>query len=374
MRKAITTLWVVAAALLLFGLVIVYSASSAQKGGPIHFFKMQAVAAVCGTIAAIVLSRIDYRFWNNAKLLVFVGLVCVAFCSLVFLFPKVNGSRRWVYLAGISLQPSEFARIGLVMVLSAWYDRIGPRAKSFVRGVLIPGAMLALIVGPVVASPDLGATLVMCVAAGTVIVAAGVKWHWIGLGAVAALALIVVLVMVNPNKRSRMVSYFDSLQGRESTEETSYHQNQSIEAFVRGGWKGVGLGKSIQKHRYLPEANSDFIYAIAAEEFGIFATLSMVIAFSIMLWCGVYIAFHAADRFGRFMAMGLTVLVTFEAAFNMGMVTGCLPTKGIALPFTSAGGTSLLASMIAFGLLLSVGMTSADEETAPLMRNAEIEF
>lgn len=374
MRKAITTLWVVMSALLFFGLVIVCSASSTQKAGALPFLKMQAVAAAIGVVIAIALSRFDYRVLNRAWIMIVTGLLCFVMCIAVFQYDKINGSRRWIYVAGQSLQPSEFARIGLVVILAAWYDKVGPRAATFIRGVLIPGGILALIVGPVFVSPDMGATAVMCVAAGTVVIAAGVKWRWIIPSALLVGLAIALFIIASPNRLARMRSHFDSVQGRESNSATDFHRNQSKEAFVRGGWKGVGLGKSLQKHRYLPEANSDFIYAIAAEEFGIFATMTMVIAFAIMLWCGVYIAFHAPDRFGRLMALGLTVLVTFEAAFNMGMVTGCLPTKGIALPFTSAGGTSLLASLITFGLLLSIGTTAADDEAAPLMRDASVEF
>lgn len=361
----------VLAALLLFGLVIVFTASSAQKGGALPFVKMQGIAALIGTFLSITISRINYRIWRNKTLLLATIIACVLSCSMVFLFPAINGSRRWIYLGGLSLQPSEFARIGLILVLAAWYEKIGPRAKSFIRGALIPALIIALIVGPVFASPDIGASLVMCVVSFVIMLAAGVRWRWLSLGAVCACILLAILVIVNPNKRSRVLSYYDSIRGRESTEETSYHRNQSIEAFVRGGWKGVGIGKSIQKHRYLPEANSDFIFAIVAEEFGIFATVGMVTAFMILLFCGTYIAYHAVDRFGSFLALGLTILLTFEASFNIGMVTGCLPTKGIALPFTSAGGTSLIASLIAFGLLISVGVTSLNEKNlskAPIIK------
>ena len=159
----------------------------------------------------------------------------------------------------------------------------------------------------------------------------------------------------------------------ESTQETAYHRNQSIEAFVIGGPGGVGLGNSIQKKQYLPEANTDFIFAIAGEEFGLVDTI-IVALFMVLLFAGVYVAFHAPDRFGRFLALGMTVLLTFEAAFNIGMTTGCLPTKGLALPFISYGGTSLMASFIAFGFILSVAKTTADGEDSAMTRDSQIDF
>ena len=386
MRRAITTLCVVAAALLAFGLVLVDTAS-VQGGAAAFSFSIwkyqvafsstlvkQLVAAGVGIALGLVAARVHYGFWRKRWIMAALALVSVAACLLVFLRPPVNGSRRWIMVGGFSLQPSEFSRVVMVMALALWYDHIGPRAREFVRGVLIPGAILAFFTAPVFLSPDVGATAVMCVAGGTVMVAAGVRWRWIILGGLCGVALLALMLAANPNKRARLQHFFDSRRGIKTESAVAYQSEQSTEAFVRGGLTGSGLGKGIQKHNYLPEANSDFIYAIAAEEFGIAATLSMVLAFVVLLWCGVFIAYHARDRFGRFLALGLTILLAFEAAFNIGMVTGCLPPKGIALPFASAGGSSLMATLAAVGLLVAVGTTSADAEAAPLMRNAQIEF
>ncbi len=370
MRRTITAIWVSLAALVAFGLVLVYSASVAQKGGVMPFIKMQAVAAVAGIIAAYVLSRIDYRVWQRPASIVLIILFCVATCSLVFLFPKVNGSRRWIRLAGISIQPSEFARIGMAIVMAAWYGKVGFKSRTFIKGFLLPCVLLGIMAAPVALSPDVGATAVILATCGAIFVAARVKWRYLILAALACLVLGGAFVMSSPNRRSRIISYYESMKGIESQEDTAYHRNQSIEAFVRGGPMGSGIGRSIQKHKYLPEANTDFIFSIAGEEFGLVATVAVVIAFGVILFCGTYVAYHAHDRFGRLMALGLTVMLTFEAGFNIGMVTGCLPTKGLALPFISYGGTSMFASLVAAGLIISVGSTSANEQMAPLMRDA----
>ena len=370
MRRTITALWVSLAALVAFGLVLVYSASVAQKGGVMPFIKMQAVAAVAGIVAAYVLSRIDYRVWQRPASVVLIVLFCVAACSLVFLFPKVNGSRRWIRLAGISIQPSEFARIGMAIVMAAWYGKVGFKSRTFIKGFLLPCLLLGIMAAPVALSPDVGATAVILATCGAIFVAARVKWRYLFLAALACLVLGGAFVMSSPNRRSRIISYYESMKGIESKEDTAYHRNQSIEAFVLGGPMGTGIGRSIQKHKYLPEANTDFIFSIAGEEFGMAATVAVVIAFGVILFCGTYVAYHAHDRFGRLMALGLTVMLTFEAGFNIGMVTGCLPTKGLALPFISYGGTSMFASLVAAGLIISVGSTSANEQMAPLMRDA----
>ena len=372
MRNAITTLCAATAALLLFGLVLVFTASATQKGGASSVFYHQLAYAGIGLAAAFAVSRLKYGFWRNKVVLTIVGLVGIAACALVFKYDKINGSRRWIMVAGMSIQPSEFARIGLVMILAAWYDRIGPRADEFVRGALVPALLLGVLVAPVALSPDIGATGVMCVASAAVVLAGGIRKRWLFLGFIAAIVLVTFMVMTNENKLSRVMTYVDSIRGRETSSETGYHVKQSKEAFARGGWKGRGLGEGIQKYNYLPEANSDFIFASAAEEFGIFATAGIVLAFMVILLSGSFIAYHGGDRFGRLLGLGLTVLLSFEAAFNVGMVTGCLPTKGIALPFNSAGGSSLIASLLIVGLLVSIGKGSAEGEIQPGLRRVSV--
>lgn len=374
MRNALTALWIAAASLLFFGLVLVYTASTAQRGGAASFLLKQVVAAAAGLVMLGFCVAVDYTFWRNRAVLVFLSVVTIASCLLVFLWDPVNGSRRWINLGGISLQPSEFSRIVMLMALSAWYGAIGPRAGEFVRGVLLPGLILVAFVGPVLASPDVGATLVMCIGAGSILLVAGVKWRWIFIGAALAISVVAVMLAANDNKRARVMVTFDRMRGIKTENAAAYHVEQSLEAFSRGGMRGRGIGRSIQKNYYLPEANSDFIYAIAAEEFGIAATVPMVLAYMTLLCCGIYIAYHAHDRFGSLLALGVTVTLTFEAAFNIGMVTGCLPTKGIALPFASAGGSSLMASMVFVGLLASIGRASVEEHAVHRMRDAQISY
>ena len=292
---------------------------------------------------------------------------------MVFLFPEVKGSHRWIRLGPLSLQPSEFSRLAAIMALAAWYDKVGPRSSSLVKGALIPGGILACFLLPVFLAPDMGATIVILVSCGTILIVAGVKWRHIIAGAVLAIVALSFFILSSPNRRSRIITYFDSIRGVDSQQETAYHREQSVKAFRIGGPTGVGLGNSIQKKQYLPEANSDFIFAIAGEEFGLADTIIWAL-FLVLLWAGVYVSYHAPDRFGRFLALGMTILLVFEAGFNIGMSTGCLPTKGIALPFNSCGGSSMMASLMAVAFVISVAKVASDKETASMMRNAQIDF
>lgn len=375
MRKVIWTLWATITALLLFGFVAVYSASTPLKGGAaFSTLMMQIGASLVGMVLAILIARLDYSFWKKNWILVLIFLACSLSCWAVFAFQPINGSRRWLRILGFSLQPSEFARIGLIIILAARFSKIGTMSGSVFKGFIYPSLIAGFIILPVFVSPDLGATLVMGVATITIFIAANVKKRWIAVIIAVGLVLLTALILLSPNRLSRVISWVDSKRGVESTSATSYHQQQSLEAFRRGGWKGVGLDKSIQKHQYLPEANSDFVFAIIAEEFGMIATVGLLIAYSIMFYCGIYIASFARDRFGRFVALAMSVMITFEVCFNIGMVIGALPTKGIALPFMSAGGTSVLATLIACGFILSVGYHSMASHSASFMRNSQIEF
>ncbi len=365
MRKAITALIISVIILTLFGLVAVYSASDAIKGGATSQFKSQAVMAIVGSFLLFFFAKMNYRIFNSRTSIIVITVACFIATSLALPFSpissEINGASRWIDFSKMglfkyTLQPSEFSRIGFAIVLAAWYDQIGFGVKRFKKGVLIPlGCFVIPFIGTIFLEPDLGATVVMAATCGVIALDAGIKFKYLGYGALLLSVILALYISTDGHRRSRLKTYWDNMRGVDSAEVTSYQTDQSIEAFANGGWRGVGIGESIQKHRYLPEANSDFIFAIIAEEFGIIATVGIVALFVIILMSGLYIAMHAPDRFGRLLVLGLSFMIVFQAAFNIGMVIGLLPTKGIALPFTSAGGTSLLASMIIVGIIISVG-------------------
>lgn len=371
MRRAVSLLLFALTLLLATGLVLVYSASSTvNPAHPNAFVIRQAISLALGIGAAWLAARIDYRVWARLDVLLVVAGLVLAGTTAVFLFEARNGSHRWIDFGFYQLQPSEFAKIGILMVFAAWFDRVGPRSSSLTRGFLIPGAILGILTAPILLAPDFGATAVILAIAGTIFLAAGTRISHLGIGLVAAVSGLAVLILGDAHRLNRVKDFWQGIAGEGGAQ--AHQTVQSINAFVIGGPFGVGLSNSIQKYRYLPEAHTDFIYAIAGEELGLPASIGIILLFAGILFGGTWIAFHARDRFGRFMGLGLTILLCFEAGFNIGMVMGCLPTKGLALPFLSYGGSSLLASMIAVGLLLNIARHNglADDQPPSAMRNA----
>lgn len=366
MRRTLTTLLCAVALLLAFGLVLLYSASMAQRRTPHFFIERQLLWLLIGGLAAFALARIDYRLWRSR-----VSCGLLALCSLagllgVFAFPKTNGSHRWINLGGFSLQPSEFTKLAAIILMAVWLAHIGPKVRQFWKGAVIPGAGLALLLALLLAEPDFGSTVVVAVVGAVILFVAGTRFVYLLLGGGAAIGAIGAMLWLDPVRRERLRVF---LEGKDSASTAAHQLRQSINAFISGGPWGVGLNHSIQKYHYLPEAHTDFIFAIAGEELGLAATLGVVLLFLVILGCGVAIAYRAADRFGRLLAIGATSLLVFEAGFNIGVVTGLLPTKGLALPFISYGGSSLIASLMAVGLLVNIARHADSDEARPV-RNA----
>lgn len=369
MRRTATTLLCALALLLAFGVVLLYSASAVRGRNPQFYLERQLAWLAAGLAVGWLMVRVDYHVWRRPLFQIVIGVLLLAGLLAVFAFDRTHGSHRWLPLGPFRLQPSEFAKVGIVILLAAWFDRIGPRARTFWRGAVVPGLMLAVVLGLLVKAPDFGATLVTGVVGLTLMLAAGTRWLYLALGSLGGIGLGGLLLWLDPVRRPRLEVFFDMLRGR-ATESAEAHQLvQSINAFIAGGPWGVGLNNSIQKYHYLPEAHTDFIFAIAGEEFGLIATLGVVLLFTVLLVCGVAVALRADDRFGRLVALGATVLLIFSQGFNIGVVTGRLPTKGLALPFISYGGSSLIASLMAVGLIVSVAIRVGSDETRP-MRNA----
>ncbi|MDD5706253.1 MAG: putative peptidoglycan glycosyltransferase FtsW [Kiritimatiellae bacterium] len=369
MRRTVTALLCALVLLLAFGVVLLYSASCVQGRNPNFYLERQAIWLVAGLALGCLAAYVDYRVWRNTAGLTVVAVLILLGLLAVFAFDKTNGSYRWVRFGQLGLQPSEFAKLGAIVFLAAWFDRIGPRVHSFWRGAAVPGLVLAVVVGLLLLEPDFGAALVTGVVGIAILLAAGTRWPYLIAGGFGGLAAFTALLWFDPVRRPRLYAFFDMLMGRETVAEEAHQLTQSIQAFMAGGPWGVGLNKSIQKYHYLPEAHTDFIFAIAGEEFGLVATLGVVLLFTAILVLGVMIALRAEDRFGRLMALGLTVLLIFAEGFNIGVVTGRLPTKGLALPFISYGGSSMIASLMAVGLLINIGLRVGSEERRP-MRNA----
>jgi cell division protein FtsW len=312
---------------------------------------------VFATFVGFVASKFDYHLWKKYPVLPIIFYAAIILALALVVCPGirklVNGSYRWLSLGPIRVQPSEFAKLAIVVCLSVWMDRIGWRVGQFVRGAVIPGGIIALIAVLLLAEPDFGATMVILVLGGGILFVTGVRLgHLFLLGGIG-IPPVAVLIALNKNRMDRILAFFSESGGDRAA---AYHVEQSKIAFKCGGPWGVGFNESIQKYNYLPEAHTDFIFAIGGEEFGFVFTISVVIAFIILLVCGMLIAIRAPDRLGRLLAFGMTLLLIFQAAFNIGVVTDWLPTKGLALPFMSYGGTNLVTALFAIGTLINVGM------------------
>lgn len=377
MRRVLTALCMAVLGLVVFGLISVGSASSVRGGSihgdPLYFTYRQIVWCLMGSVGAIIASRLDYHLWRRPAFYFTLGggvLLALILVLIPGIGSEVNGSRRWIRLGFFSLQPSEFAKLGVVILFSVWMDAIGWRAKQFLKGFFFPCVALFIVLVLLMCQPDYGSTAVTAALAGAILFVAGTRWIYLIGSGIAGIAGISVLVWNDPVRLARIQAW---LAGADSGSAAAHQMKQSILAFVNGGVSGVGINNSMQKQFYLPEAHTDFIFAITGEEFGLVGTLSVVLLFVTLLICGIWIAFKASDRLGRLIAFGLTLSIVLQAALNMGVVIGALPTKGLALPLLSYGGTNMLATLTAIGILINIGRHAEEVEAdshAHMVRNA----
>jgi cell division protein FtsW len=346
-----------AVGLALFGLVMVYSASGAtptdKLGGSFHFVFRQAVWAAAGLVAMLILMRIDYQRYASPTLILLLLGVSVVLLIAVFFFPPRNGARRWIALGAFSAQPSEFAKLAFIAFMAYFLTRRNEDDEqrsfqaTFLPAAIVTGILMALILK----EPDLGTALMIGVIFVVMLMAGRVPlWHLL------ALALPVVLigwvaVWNEPFRRGRILAFMNP---EAFPRKEGYQILQSLYAVGSGGMSGVGLGGSKQKLGYLPEARTDFIFAVIGEELGFIGTALVVLVFGILLWRCLKASFRAPDQFGQLLGIGLTTMLIAQAFFNISVVLSLVPTKGIPLPFVSAGGSSLLFALAAVGVLLNI--------------------
>ena len=387
MRKSALLLFgLVVAALVALGLVVLASAGEANAvrlhHDPYYFLKRQFAYLGAGLAVFAATAWFDYRKWRERWGLAAAFYVVVfALLVAVFAFRKINGSYRWIPIGPVNLQPSELAKLAVVVVSAVWMDRAGWRVELFRRGALMPMLLVAGLAAPVLKEPDLGGAMVIGAAGTLVVFVAGGRFlHLVPLGLAGAAAFTATL-LANENRMRRIMPWIASVFGggaREtgqavakaisSLDPAAYQSHMSRVALQNGGIWGVGLGESMQKHAYLPEAHTDFIFAVGAEELGLFFTIATVALFVAFFALSLYVARKATDRFGRFLAFGMAFIVFFQAMFSFGVVSEALPTKGMALPFFSYGGTNLVSAFFAAGTILSVGIHSFNDRKRSLAR------
>jgi len=365
--------------LVALGLIVLFSASQANgvrlHKDAYHFFKYQAAFVGVGVMEAFVLATFDYRRWRDQPWLTWLFFAAIMVMLLaVFAYPPVNGSRRWIRLASLRLQPSEFAKLATVVVVSMWLDRASWRVELFGRGALVPACIIGAVALPILFEPDFGSIMVIGVVGGVVMLIAGVRILHMVPFAIGGIGVLAYKVLTNANRMARIAAFAGVKidVGTEvvdaAAQRAAYQAHQALVAIGNGGIWGVGMGESMQKHYYLPEAHTDFIFAIGAEELGLPFSVSVILLYCAFFGLAVYVAHKATDRFGRFLVMGMATIIFFQAMFNIGVVCEAFPTKGMALPFFSYGGTNMLSAFFAVGTILSVGIHSYRDGKRSLAR------
>ena len=358
MKVALTILVFCVAALLAVGMVMLYSSSMAQVGA--HYLAMQLVWCVLGLAACVVTTIVDYR---QLKRIWWVPLgIAVLMLALVLnkhIGARINGARRWFSFGGMHFQPSEFAKIALIIAL-AWYgEHFQRQMPLWKRGILIPGLLIGFTVGLIFKEPDVGNALVLATVSGILLLIAGIRLSYFLPPVIAAAIGIGVFIYYNPMRSDRIHSW---LHVEETRRDTGLQAYEAMVALGSGGLTGKGLGDGRQKLGFVPEHHTDFIFSIIGEELGLTATLLVVAAFVAIVFCGIYVAMNSIDTFGLLLGSGITFLIGLQAFINIGVVTSALPNKGLPLPFISYGGSNLLIMLASVGILLSIARQAREAE------------
>ena len=369
MKIAVTTLAFCVAALLALGMVMLYSAGLAEArnassvpAGP-HYLLVQMIWCGLGLVVCATATLVDYRLLKKFVWPLF-GLVLVLLVLVLLPLPhgltrKINGAHRWFILPGIRLQPSEIGKLALIIAL-AWYgERMQRHMHTWWRGIALPGVIGLPILVSIFVEPDYGTTILLVCVSGSILLIAGVRWKHVVPPVLLGMMGFAVAIFLNPVRLRRVLSWWNP---EDTKTDAGYQAHQAMLALGSGGWTGLGLGNSRQKLGWVPEHHTDFIFSIIGEELGLVTTLLVVVAFVVMVLCGIYISLRAPDSFGTLLGCGLTLLIGLQAFINIGVVTSALPNKGLPLPFISYGGSNLLAMFACVGLLFSIARRGRESQ------------
>lgn len=351
------TLLTVLALLLMCGLLTLFSATyykAVDHGDALLEVKRQLIGVGLGAALMLVTSRIPYTFWRDPRVVV-AGLAASCVLLVLVIIPGIgvslNGSRRWLSIAGMSFQPSEVAKIASVLYLASTLSYRTKQVENLFRGIVplfvVPGILFLLILE----QPNLSTAGSIVIVAVLMMLLAGAKWGHLTLMGVVGLCVGAVYAWIEPYRRERLLSFRDPFA---QMSDEGYQLAQSLIAIGSGGLFGRGLGQGRQKFSFLPYPESDFIFAIVGEDFGLFGCLVVIVLFLAFAFAGMRIAVSCPDRYGCLLAAGLTAMIVVQAALNIAVVIGVMPTTGLPLPFFSAGGTSVSLLMASTGIILSV--------------------
>ena len=341
--------------LVAFGLVMVYSATSARAavgdGEPMHYLIRQTLFAIAGLVALVVCARTPYMWWRRVAPTL-VALSILVLVAVLLVSDPINGARRWVTIGPVTFQPSEPAKLALVVWVAAYLSRVRSKPPQTLGELAKPlGLVVGLSCGLILLEPDLGTAIAVTLMLGGMLIAAGTPFGLLARAGAIVAALGVAAIWLEPYRRERILSFFNPWSDAQGS---GFQSVQAMIGLGSGGVVGKGIGESINKIFYLPEAHTDMIFAVIGEELGLIGAAGVIAAFAVFCWAGLRIAVASTDRFGSLLATGITVLIGAQAATNLAAVLGLAPVTGITLPFLSYGGSSLIVGLAGVGILLNI--------------------
>ena len=336
------------------GFAMNYSASAIYAyrvfGDSFYFLKRQIIWGVIGLLALFIFQGIDYRnLAKYSRIMIVVSILMLIAVLIPGIGSSVKGSSRWINTGIMNIQPAEFVKLAVVIYLVNIYS--AEAKKNRVMQLLAPMIIISIIFILIMLQPDFGTAMNLLIISAFIIFVSGFPMLYIFFLSILSVPMFYLMIYQVSYRWDRILAYIDPWKDRYGV---GYHVIQSFTAFKKGGLLGVGLGLGTQKLAKLPEPHTDFVFAAIAEETGLIGTVFIAIIFCFVFWRGMLISLDAPDDFGRFLAIGLSLMITVQAFVNMGVVTGILPTTGVPLPFISYGGSSLLSNMIAAGILLNI--------------------
>lgn len=340
--------------LCIFGLLMIYSSSAVvsfeQHGVNNFYFKKQLMSLLIGLVSMAVASLIDYRFWKKYSVL-FLGITILLLMSVFILGKETMGAQRWLSIGGISIQPSEIAKLTFIIYLAAWLEKRSENIKDFKYGFLPFLVILGTICFLIIKQPDMGTMSVIVATGITMFFISGASLVHLGIGFVFLVGIFLLLIKSAPYRLQRFLVFLNPADEKLGA---GYHINQALLAIGSGGLWGLGFGQSKQKYLYLPEPQTDSIFAIITEELGFLRAILVFVVFILIALRGFKIAKNAPDQFATLLAAGITVWIVIQFFINIGAMIGLMPLTGIPLPFISYGGSSLIILLTAVGILLNI--------------------
>ena len=336
------------------GLIMMFSASYARayadEGNSTFYFARQAVFAAVGLSALLFITRFDYHWWRFI-MLPFLGISVFLLLLVLIMGSSGGGATRWIVLFGIRFQPSEVAKLAMIVAFATMISTYGNKMQTFRYGVVPFAAVLGTIVLLLALEPHLSAIVIIGAIGAIMMYLGGTKLRWFAILGTAAAVFLVIFLSLKGYALDRLVTWQDPFS---DPSDSGYQTIQSLYAIGSGGLFGLGLGKGRQKYLYLPEEHNDYIFAIVCEELGLIGALLILLLFALLIIRGFWLAMHARDRFGAMLIAGIMTKLAVQVFFNIGVVTNLLPATGIALPFFSYGGTALMLNLFEMGMVLQV--------------------